>query len=643
MPSRRSVLGTVSTIVTGSSLVPGLEGPFDRREDTEKDGNPEFRIPEAVLVDEAFAIELRGLPSNSTVTIEVWTDVEREWVEVQRWRSTATFEATDDGTVSTAEQAPIAGEYDSVDPMGLFWSMGTDTGSRSFPNRDHQITLTARIDGETVAETTVTRRFAADGVGEHPLEDQELVGRLLLPPGDEPAPAIVLTHGSIPYLPIREARLLAARGFVVVALQYFGDPEPLPDDLAEIPLEYFQRAIDVILAHDRTISSGVGFWGASKGGELALLLASHEDRIDAVVPEVPSDLVWQGFPGNWRYLDWDAARLDTSSWSIDGDPVPYVEYADSDELDDDALDERMRHGYERSEELTAAETIDRATIPVEEADASVLLVSAVEDSLWHSTVMADRVVDRLEAAEYPHEYGHVAYGGAGHFIQLPYLPTQGTIETDAGFDKTPASAARAGADRWSRLLEFFVEHLEGNVDPAAAGTVTPIEDPLVDRYRTPIFGTLLVFVLMGGLLLAIAFRRGVNRKADGVSERLETRWDDRQGLAVEDANAVTRLGRLVVWLNEPKPLFGLTLAFVALGSVLYTTQRFAAGALIFWYGAVLAGLKVSLQVGWSRLETLFGAESETEPGGSDAKIVVTIFVLLFVGMMTLILLESIVN
>jgi poly(3-hydroxybutyrate) depolymerase len=54
--------------------------------------------------------------------------------------------------------------------------------------------------------------------------------------------------------------------------------------------------------------------GGSKGGELVLALASYYPDIDAVVSIVAGDAA---FPGH-------TAAMTTSSWSLHGEPLPFV-------------------------------------------------------------------------------------------------------------------------------------------------------------------------------------------------------------------------------------------------------------------------------------------------------------------------------
>src|SRR5436190_8911503 len=89
------------------------------------------------------------------------------------------------------------------------------------------------------------------------------------------------------------ARLLAAQGYSALGLAYFQAPG-LPSTLENIPLEYFMRAIDWLAQQPSVDPRRIGVLGGSKGAEMALLLASRDRRLKAVVAAAPSSVVWAG-------------------------------------------------------------------------------------------------------------------------------------------------------------------------------------------------------------------------------------------------------------------------------------------------------------------------------------------------------------
>jgi nucleolar protein 56 len=463
----------------------------------------ELRAPDATLVDGRFAVELAGAPSLTTVRMTARAEDGRSYTPT--WSASATFRSTEDGTVSPAEQSPRSGSYDGVDPMGLLWSMDTDEPAAEafFPPGDHDVTLTASVDGETVARTTVGRRLAVDGVESRPLDPVDLVGTIHTPPGDGPAPGVLLLHGAGGREPTAAARLLSARGFVACSLRYFGGDPSLPDVLAEVPVEYARRAVDRLLAHPRVAGPQVGVRGVSKGAELALLLGSHDGRVGAVVGVSPSTVVWEGFDGEGR-------PAGTSSWTVDGEPVPYVPLAAFGDVPGDPV-RNPRALYEYSELRADPERVAAATVPVERVRGAVALFSGTDDRRWHSTAMADRAVDRLAEADHTHEHTHRRFEGAGHAMPLPYLPTYGASASPSSpLGGAPAPNARASEGHWFAGLETLA-----GVDEAFEPGTPPVEDDAPEPAVTPERGVLAGALVAGALGAGALFRRTRDGDDDG--------------------------------------------------------------------------------------------------------------------------------
>ncbi|MBK6284106.1 MAG: acetylxylan esterase, partial [Draconibacterium sp.] len=65
-----------------------------------------------------------------------------------------------------------------------------------------------------------------------------------------------------------------------------------------IPLEYFEEIIRKFESKPEVKNKKIVVWGGSKGGELALLLASKFIQIEGVIATVPSCVVFQGLGPN---------------------------------------------------------------------------------------------------------------------------------------------------------------------------------------------------------------------------------------------------------------------------------------------------------------------------------------------------------
>jgi len=409
---------------------------------------PTIHAPASAAIDETFSVEVAGLDPGQHVTLAAsFTDLGTEWA------SDATFEADADGRVDLGEDAPIAGVYDGVRPMGLV-QFAERVGSDPVDTRDGRTTtalsLTASVDGAVVADATVTRTVAPNVQCRDldPATDG-VAGTIYLPDGDSPRAGIVALHGSggEPYG--RKGRMLAAEGYVVLALRYFGGPEPVPEAFAEVPVSYVGDAIDYVLERDDVTPGDAGIVGASRGTELALLAASERDDVGVVVAYAPSAYAWFG--------DGDGDGPPPSAWSVDGDPLPLLPHPGPDGRPEQTdRGTRPRQMFEAFVEHADGDALSEARLPVEDVGADVVLVSGGDDGVWPAGRMAETVVDAM--ADAPGTATHHHFPEAGHGVFFPYHPTaeRATATADDGgtvvHGGTAAGAAEADRDSWTTAL-----------------------------------------------------------------------------------------------------------------------------------------------------------------------------------------------
>ena len=110
--------------------------------------------------------------------------------------------------------------------------------------------------------------------------------------------------------------------------------------------------------------------------------------------------------------------------------------------------------------------IEKTAIPVEEIKCPILFISGKDDKVWPSTMMANRMVQRLIEKDFKYEFIHLAYEEAGHNFAgggqgcgIPYLPAEDYTNSSArgGTDKGNAMAA---IDSWNQILKFIHRHLK---------------------------------------------------------------------------------------------------------------------------------------------------------------------------------------
>ncbi len=222
-------------------------------------------------------------------------------------------------------------------------------------------------------------------------------------------PAVLLFGGSEGGLRGEpEADLLAAHGHPTLDLAYFGEPG-LPKSLAKIPLEYFAKALAFLRGQPGVDPHHVVVQGASRGGELALLLgATYPGLIDAVVAAVPSSEVNPGFPD-----------LSQPAWTLHGTPV------------------------------------QQGAIPVERIHGPILLSCGGQDAVWGSCDYVGDIITRLQQKHFGYRVNPLKYPQAGHVVGIMFAYNSFTPAAVAGSGGTLPANQAALADAHTQLLAFL--------------------------------------------------------------------------------------------------------------------------------------------------------------------------------------------
>lgn len=269
-----------------------------------------------------------------------------------------------------------------------------------------------------------------------------IVGRFFLPQTQDASAAILVLGGSDGGLGYASnlGKHLCAQGYAVLALAYFQKGE-LPSALTEVPLEYFDVAINWLKNHPRIDAKRLGVFGFSKGAEAALLLASRNESICAVVAAAPSHVAWEGLN---RYKP--AGR---SSWSENGSPVCYVPYDRSIKFSSPLA------MYRKSLDVT--HNLHASRIAVEKINGPVLLLSGARDNLWPSALMAEKIMVKLKERDSSRAHQHICYQDAGHAVApLFRLRDRIMFRLMSRIFGGNAKANRAAQlDAWERAVSFF--------------------------------------------------------------------------------------------------------------------------------------------------------------------------------------------
>ncbi|MER1957159.1 MAG: acyl-CoA thioesterase/bile acid-CoA:amino acid N-acyltransferase family protein [Solibacillus sp.] len=402
------------------------------------------------MIDETIDIEIIGLKPFEEVVIEA-----------KRLSSTsnpfylqsyATYIANDKGEVNLASQEPINGTYFGVEPMGLFWSLEridddseiTASTSEVHSLSPQSVRLSLFINNEEIHQVTIQRLWQAPHITRESIRVEGLVGTFFYEK-NATKPGIIVVGGSEGGIYEYPSTLLAAHGFSVLALGYFG-VDGLPKSALNIPLEYIKTAIDWMKKQDEVADGWLGMHGTSKGAELALLAASLFSDIRAVV-------ALNGFAVPFSAIvPWTDDEFLPPAWQYKGKPLPYLSPNNPVEV---ALACKEMWNEKKGNPLgmwyaalaSNPTEVKNAIIPVEKINGSILLIGGDADEV-DTVGLSKLAVDRIKEKHSNNVCEQLIYANAGHAISIPNIVqsfVQGT-KHDTNF---------ASKDSWEKTIAFF--------------------------------------------------------------------------------------------------------------------------------------------------------------------------------------------
>ncbi|XP_005997371.1 acyl-coenzyme A thioesterase 1 [Latimeria chalumnae] len=402
------------------------------------------------MFDDPVRVEVTGLRPMQEVTL---TACVKDDPGVQ-YRSAAWYRADEDGVVDLATSPALGGQYSGVRPMGLLESLEPETCFKRFSKRDVLTPACVRFgvyEGHgppeaelLLAACTNQRGFMREGMQRIPVREGNIRATLFLPPGAGPFPAVVDLYGTAGGLLEYRASLLSSRGFVTLALAYFGF-EDLPSFPDQFHLEYFQEAVQYLQNHPKVKDGGVGVIGLSKGGDLALSMGTFLPGVRAVVSICGCNC------NSMAPLHYKGMRFPDLQYQLGRAKVTDSGCLDVSECLDDPLAPKNR------------DTI----IPIERASGSFLFLVGESDKNWKSKTFAAEAVKRLKEHG-KQNYEIFTYPGAGHLLEPPYFPMcyaslhklVGRAILWGGEEKAHALAQ---VDAWGHIQAFLRANLaEGN-------------------------------------------------------------------------------------------------------------------------------------------------------------------------------------
>lgn len=425
--------------------------------------------PERALIDEPIEISVTNLKPHAHITIEATCKNK----DNDAWKSYAIFQANDKGVVNVAQQAPISGSYTGIDPMGLLWSMrptSKDPEKNTFLSQCilniGEITLSVLSENKLLTHKIVHRLYVSSDVQRKEIREQGIAGTLFYQKSTKNNPGIIVIPGSGGGIPENIAQVIASHGYTVLALAYFG-VAGLPEHLSMIPLEYFQQAMNWFKKQPQVEGNKIAIMGHSRGGELAILLASiFPGEMGAAIAYSAPHLVYGDFsPDN------------KSAWTYKNKPLPFMAYpSDADigqaakeglvathrgTIEDPFQDAEIFLWGTKKFSALAKET----TIPVENISCPLLIISGDDDKMWPSSVAGQKIIERLNSHNSMIKHKHLHYQNAGHNLFIfPYVPSIDLpVPIACGwslFGGTPEGNAHAVEQSWKAALEFLKETLE---------------------------------------------------------------------------------------------------------------------------------------------------------------------------------------
>lgn len=412
------------------------------------------------FVDEKIHITVSDLPASSQLKASL--TMELPWCRGEEFSSYAVFQVDESGTVDFDQAIPVEGSYQTADGMGLIYSL---TQSKTIGKNiaqgisiDKPILMNLRLESSSEQkEISLIRTFKGKDVTVKQIQ-AEFTGLLFYP--QKPAEKTILmlggSDGQLEALSLMAAPL-ASRGFNVLTVPYFG-AQGLPERLEEVPLEYFETIFCWLEKNEITKAKEIYIHGTSKGGELALLLASRYPQIKKVAAVEPHIYCFQA-------LDGLMSGRNVSSWSYQGQSIPFIQVENDIFFEDQkkSVQEGVSFGFASTyrQSIERAENREMARIKIENSKADFLLICGEMDNIWNSYDACTEILEVLKKNKYPHSVQVLSYKNMGHPIPVPYvipvsytleMPMNGGVFTSGG---TIEGNAKGQYESFQRMIAFF--------------------------------------------------------------------------------------------------------------------------------------------------------------------------------------------
>lgn len=242
--------------------------------------------------------------------------------------------------------------------------------------------------------------------------------------------------------------------YVGLSLPYYRQ-EGLPELMEEIPLEYFENALQWLKGQPEVNPNKIIVMGASRNAELALLIASYFPKsVHGVIAFNPSSVSWSN-----TVLPFNSDSV-KPSWTLNTKPIPYIAM-DKIKGTSTATIETLPYWKNG---LSDSIAVNNASIKVENINGPILLLSGADDEVWPSSLMSDMIETRIKMNHFHFDFENIKYENAGHLISSnpnnPSTMRQGKMDIegksyDFNFGGTEIGDMAAQKDAAERVFKFL--------------------------------------------------------------------------------------------------------------------------------------------------------------------------------------------
>jgi dienelactone hydrolase len=360
--------------------------------------------------------------------------------------------------LNTAKDEPIDGSYTGIEPDGYFWSMAEThklaPDMLSMLSYDPTaIVIQAQSQKNGILSAKVHRDFAVSFTTVQDVRTAGIVGKLFMPKqrGNNRTAVVIIPGAGGPNFDTLTAYLLAARGFIVLSLAYYG-LDGLPPQLESIPIEYFSRAIDYLRREYLGSEGKIVILGISRGTEAAAMLALQREDIDGLILLSPSSVLNSAWGTGLK------ARM--PAWTLHGLALPFMPSVE----DEDEVMRAQTPPYKTRARydlrLDNLKKDDPARIPFDRIKADVVLLSCDQDEVWPSARMSADIATIAKSRGKTNVLNYT-FRGCGHDLGAPIAPTTGRVYRwpSHGFQYTlggsPQAAWHGQVAAWSIVLKYL--------------------------------------------------------------------------------------------------------------------------------------------------------------------------------------------